>query len=449
MWSAQVGNRYTVALAVAAWLVSVAGVADAQKRYRVEIDTRPTGAEIFLDDADSEPIGTTPLKNKRLEPGTYTLVLKKDGFETQYEEINVRRGGDNRFVIELQRMERASLHVVADVKLGKRLDGARVLLDGEERGVLPLEVEVAVGSHVVEVTKNGFEPFEQWVEVNKGEREKVVAILEPRERGGIPRRVSASKSSEVDQQRPDEAGSSLSDSTPATPAVVVVGLGFQLGARVFRYDNPTTANLRSYDANFVRKGRAMIELYPLVPLDTPAIAGLGITGSVGRSVVLESSTSDGRSIESIWTDFDLGLRYQYDFGGVTAGGGIAYGRQDYAFDEDSELFGEVPVVDYRFVRFSGDVTGRVHRWVSLCGGASFLTVSSLGEIGDRFDNSSAFGVGVRVGMLGHITDRFDARLEANADWFKHSFEPDAAMMFVADGGNDVLGSVLLGIQFSY
>ncbi len=55
--------------------------------------------------------------------------------------------------------------------------GARVALDGVELGTTPLEVEVAAGEHVVELSAEGHAPFEQPVNVARGTRERLRLVM--------------------------------------------------------------------------------------------------------------------------------------------------------------------------------------------------------------------------------------------------------------------------------
>jgi formylglycine-generating enzyme required for sulfatase activity len=55
--------------------------------------------------------------------------------------------------------------------------GADVFIDGEKRGQAPLFVKVAAGRHLVEVQKDGFESFSQWIRVNRGQRRTVIPQL--------------------------------------------------------------------------------------------------------------------------------------------------------------------------------------------------------------------------------------------------------------------------------
>lgn len=436
--------------------------ASAGKKLKVEIDSRPSGAQIYVDDLQSDPIGVTPLRDKKLAPGVYTLIFKKDGYETEYEQVRVKKGR-TKIVVDLDRITAASIEVLADKSLARRLTGARVLVDGKYQGELPLNAELSPGSHLVEVTKEGFEPFEQWIELDKGMRETVVAEMRPVRGGGgddgddddPPRRRRVAR---ADKPRPMAAGTRVTASTrtKVEPApengrapMFVIGAGLELGGRYFRYQNPS-GDLRDYDSLGVPRGRVLGVLYPFAVLDTPALEGLGFTGSYGRAAPLTSFTRDGQPLDTIWFDFDVGLRYQYRTPPFTLGGEIAYGGQSYTFKENNDLFDQVPVVDYRFIRFGADVAARAHQYLSLGLGGGFLLVNSLGgEMEGRFSESSAYGVQVKVSVIGHIIEGFEARLEGNGSLYGHSYVPLEAMEQAADGGRDLIGTIFIGGAYVY
>jgi hypothetical protein len=442
MLSEGVARRCASALPGAVWILCILTTAHADRGYRVDIDTRPTGAEIFLDDSESEPLGTTPLTNARLAPGVYTLVVKKDGFEVEYEQIKVKRGR-NRFVIELERVELSYLEIVPHADVADDLAGARVLIDGEDRGELPLEVnDVAAGSHVIEVTKPGFTTFEEWVEVDRGSREKIVVRLArvAASGGDSAREANAPKTRRTANvsRRPSKPVVEHASGSP----IAVVGVGFEFGARYFRYENLMSTEQRDYDAFGVPRFRLLAELYPLVPLEMPALDRLGIVAGFGKAFGLTSVTGTGEGVATGWTDFDVGLRYQYPVGPLLVGGAVAYGRQAYTFDENNPLFDAIPEVDYRFVRIGLDGSARLHRYVSVQLGGSYLVVSSIGAVGDRFTNAEAQGVGARVGLVGHIVGGLELRIEAIGSRFEQSYDMGGTAS--ADGSTDLLGTVFVG-----
>ena len=72
--------------------------------------------------------------------------------------------------------------------------GANVIVDGRERGVLPLPspIELSVGSRLVRVSKEGFSPFERRVEIASGQASALDVRLEPLARSGAGARPRAS-----------------------------------------------------------------------------------------------------------------------------------------------------------------------------------------------------------------------------------------------------------------
>lgn len=77
-------------------------------------------------------------------------------------------------------------------------DGATVVVDGRERGTLPLAhpLRATAGTHVVRVIRAGFAPFESRVDVEAGRRRQVSASLAPLARSGVLR-VEASSGAEA------------------------------------------------------------------------------------------------------------------------------------------------------------------------------------------------------------------------------------------------------------
>src|SRR5436190_4165200 len=61
---------------------------------------------------------------------------------------------------------------------GTDITGASVLLDGQPAGLAPLIVPTTPGRHRVEVNRDSYLPYDEWVEVKKGERKLVQVKLQ-------------------------------------------------------------------------------------------------------------------------------------------------------------------------------------------------------------------------------------------------------------------------------
>lgn len=108
-----------------------------------------------------------------MEPGTYNLEARMAGhrpFRTQYEVRNI----NNDYTVTLEAPEPiyGSLDINSDPK------GAAITIDGQSSGKVTPHVEkVLIGSHVVELSKPGYQPFKQTVNVDETGISKVDARL--------------------------------------------------------------------------------------------------------------------------------------------------------------------------------------------------------------------------------------------------------------------------------
>lgn len=140
-----------------------------KRKYKVRIDSAPPGATIYLDDKKYGPVGTTPLET-RLQKGTWTVILEKEGYKPASSSMRVRRTRRlQETFLPLEKLPnppKIEITAVADQKVA----GAQVWVDGQLQGTAPLLLKVSEGRHLVELKKEGVEPFQQWVDVKEGEK---------------------------------------------------------------------------------------------------------------------------------------------------------------------------------------------------------------------------------------------------------------------------------------
>jgi hypothetical protein len=120
-------------------------------------------------------LGTTPLPAPvRVNVGTYTLFVEKDGYFPVERAATVGGGGgivtfDGRLV---------SKTTQGIVTVRSSLAGAKVACDGKAEGTVPTEVVVAPGTHQFELTLDGYRPARTSVVVAAGERRSIDLGLE-------------------------------------------------------------------------------------------------------------------------------------------------------------------------------------------------------------------------------------------------------------------------------
>ena len=122
----------------------------------VQIDTKPSGAEIFI---DSKNVGLTPLDLDLIE-GQHVLGIKKNGYKDFSTEIAVK--ARENIVLELFNLSRldSKLSIVSYPK------GASVNIDSVYRGMTPVEIDLEpLVSHSVSVSKPGYKTMDQIIEL--------------------------------------------------------------------------------------------------------------------------------------------------------------------------------------------------------------------------------------------------------------------------------------------
>lgn len=141
------------------------------------------GAEVVV---DGEARGTTPLPAFELEPGERALLVRADGYEEHRASVVIAgRGALQSLAVTLVPLPtpppgpppppRPGLLV-----LSSEPPGARVILEGSDRGETPLELRLAPGRrHEVRLTKPGHADAELAVELRAGERREASGRLEP------------------------------------------------------------------------------------------------------------------------------------------------------------------------------------------------------------------------------------------------------------------------------
>ncbi|MGE0397885.1 MAG: PEGA domain-containing protein [Kofleriaceae bacterium] len=132
-------------------------------RYNVKIDSAPPGAAIYVGDKACGAIGATPWTGK-LPKGSLTVTIEAPGYEpaTRVFKVAALRKTQELFVPLVKKAEPPKIDVRADAD--KNLFGAQVFLDGQPQGVIPIVITTTAGRHLLEIKKEGFEPYSSWIE---------------------------------------------------------------------------------------------------------------------------------------------------------------------------------------------------------------------------------------------------------------------------------------------
>lgn len=174
--SSSFAGRLIAALAIVfgAFLVASDALAQVQRPdksgryYQVRIDSDPQQATIYLDDKRHGPVGQTPWRG-RLQAGEWKIIVEKDGYETTERHFRVVRARQVQEAFVALREEPKPARLAITGASDPNAVGAGVWVSGEKVGEVPLDVEVEQGRHLVEVKKDGFEDYRQWINAKQAE----------------------------------------------------------------------------------------------------------------------------------------------------------------------------------------------------------------------------------------------------------------------------------------
>jgi hypothetical protein len=174
----------TIVLGVLCLLASVGPAAAqahprlARGKYAVHLDSAPPGATVYIDRKELGAVGVTPWDVKLLD-GTYTLILELDGYEPGTRTVKIVRSRKRQdiFMPLVKKVDPPRVDVRADAD--SAVFGATVFLDGQAQGAAPVVITTTAGRHLLELKKEGFEPFSSWQEVKAGEKATVTPVLKP------------------------------------------------------------------------------------------------------------------------------------------------------------------------------------------------------------------------------------------------------------------------------
>ncbi|HWM88048.1 MAG TPA: PEGA domain-containing protein [Kofleriaceae bacterium] len=481
--------RYLTALMGGALTVLGLCVAPAPadaKPYAVRIESQPSGATVYLDSKEGDPLGQTPYTGK-LAAGPHTLIVELDGYVSQVQDITIKKQRRvQRIAVRLSKIDLAIIEVVQE-KGGGRTDpgvkGARILVDGREVGTLPSTIKVPAGPHQVEVVQDGYKGFETWVEAAEGEKLVVAAELVPLGGAGRSRakvgavedvdpeddpigeeeeRLAAAEQQALRRKGSDPEASVSEKQADAGRQIpyVMLGAGFELGGRRFRPDSQDVqGGLRQYDAGGVPMVRLTAEVNPLAFSPSKLVSGWGVFASYARAMPLDSAARlmDGTEVDvpTEWSELDLGLRYRFRFRPDSyLGAEVGYGSHTFTFEfseQTESLAVEVPDVDYGFWRLG--LEGRLgfgDRFAALASGGTRL-VNSIGELGERFAQTDVVAFNAGFGMAATLTSSIEARLVGRYDHYSHEYTAGAAPGpgTAATSGVDQFFGAMLSALFVY
>lgn len=125
------------------------------------------GARVLLDGID---LGTTPVLDAEVPPGTYEVQLQLDRYLTARAQLEVQGR------LAEQSLDMALAPAWAEVAFASQPPGADIILNGELLGVTPARLELLQGAYDVTLKRAGYKAWQDDLLVNAGESQQLPAV---------------------------------------------------------------------------------------------------------------------------------------------------------------------------------------------------------------------------------------------------------------------------------
>lgn len=377
--------------------------ATAEAGRKVDVDSDPTGASVYLNDVDSgAACNSTPCVIDA-PVGTTTIIIRKDGYAPEITEITVpRRGKVKPFKVSL-RSEVGTL-VVTD----PAFKGGRIFVDDIDKGPAPQHLDIPAGPHHAQVLVRGKPVADEILDLDAGAEHELKATTS----APLPPQVADTtiKAGGVDDDGGDGEVKPNSvikhqdvEPEPREPRepYLFVGAEFDVGFRQFTYDNAQNG----LAATESESGQAMLgpaaELWPMILAGSHHLRGLSLFGKVefglNHQPVLDSANVPVGPT-TFWGNIEAGVRHRWHVGensSVAIEGG--YVRDQLQFMATSKtLLLKVPYADYRSIKLgvrASTMVGALEPFIALEG----RIILSGGDLGDRFMSHDITGGHAAVG----------------------------------------------------
>jgi len=137
---------------------------------QVTVNVIPDGAVIKLDD---RAIGQAPMKPYGIAAGNHKIDISAEGYKPQGKDILVTAGQPQTLNFKLEAIPKSGkAHITANQPLSE------VKIDDKVVGMAPVDVELPIGGHQIEVVAKGYPPYRGELVVAGGQVREVKVTLE-------------------------------------------------------------------------------------------------------------------------------------------------------------------------------------------------------------------------------------------------------------------------------
>lgn len=148
----------------------------------IYVSSDPDGAEVVI---DGNPVGATPRRVNNLTPGQHIVEVRREGVQTHRETVNVGAGALATVNASMrppapQAPATGTVRVIVSNPNGALPPDLSVTLDGAPlQGAPPASDAVQPGTHIIQVSANGFRTTRREVQITAGQTMALAVDLDP------------------------------------------------------------------------------------------------------------------------------------------------------------------------------------------------------------------------------------------------------------------------------
>ena len=138
-----------------------------QRPGYISVASSPSGADVYI---NGKKIGATHIGNYRLKPGSYSIVVRKDGYKDYTKDVDVKSRGNVNISANLSAL-------TGTLSVSSIPQGAEVYINGKYKGIAPLTLTLKIGGYHIKVTKAGYKEYAKTITVVKDKTTNVSVII--------------------------------------------------------------------------------------------------------------------------------------------------------------------------------------------------------------------------------------------------------------------------------
>lgn len=419
-------------------VTSMVGLAAAGPTRKVRVETTPPGASVYIDTVENGAVCEATPCTIDAPLGEPTLIIRLDSYEPEFVPVEVKKG-KKPIPVSVKLTSSTGTLVIEEP------EGAKVKVEGEDRGKVPLSIEIPAEPVRVQVTLGGKTLHDDFVDIDVGQ-ELVLDV-------DGSRGVASSDDDDIsdtfddDSDLDSDGGSISAKASGARPAYVQAGLAYDLAFRRFSYSGAGDP----YTNDFVSLLGPAVELWPGRMLGVDVLRGLSLFARVQFGLASQDvrrvNNSEEVGASTLWGAIEVSLRHKWVFAerlGVEVSGGFARDQVEFNAVSQSALM-EVPSADYRSVRLGAraSLVGSIEPFVA----AENRFVLSGGNLATRADNAETSGYRLAAGLATKLGP-LGARVEGSYTQYTWAFDNLATLPAVQSASDKLFFiAFVLGYQY--